>query len=327
MKKKYIFALAAGIALLAIGLFYRHEIPTKANSAVRIAKTEISHASAAAPPLHPHGQKIAPTLSSANSQTSKGRPNLGITFQTTSNYKSFIEEALKHPELGGTYFAYRAIFICGVSMGFDGSATFELQPEAKLNAEQGKKELAAHNRLVTICQGMTKDDMRKERVRTIFDDAKKLGDPLMPASVNSPTSYSAVGEERKALLNNLFGVADTAVSASDNFNVLATKKEGEDNLVVYYAGKWLAGADFGEVMMGWQLVGCQFGLDCENGINDNELAYICATTGRCADNRYALYLDILFEGDKSRFDKAIAYSVSMANDIRKKNVDAFVPPK
>lgn len=347
--------------------FYQKQRPVETASAIA-ARVERATLSTANSNAHKGATQNLPAAIPKNEVESFSPIKLGLEMQNVTNFRPFVDKALLHPELGGNYYAYKALFLCRSTIGpnldqpqqvtpvepddissdkiqdfiseIRDLAPADTKPDVLAGLQAGLAAITdqlakpeytllrqmSMNRLQTACQGLTKDDLNDKRIVGIMREGNRLNDPLMLAWHLTSSSPPTSGHAREQMLKSLFDISDSMGIMMQVFPVLVSRTNENQIRMVWYDGQWHSGVDSAMVEMGWTMVGCQFGGECSDTKGDFELAYICGMQYMCADNRYAFFLKYMAFGDKAFFEKAMAYSVGMANNVRSKNYAAFIPP-
>jgi hypothetical protein len=223
--------------------------------------------------------------------------------------------AKQHPDKGGYWYASMAGSYCSeVHLYQQGAPEIGLQPETQIIIKPGSDPEVNQRRqkildeLTIKCQGVTKDD---------FVSPTKL----VEARGQKDIAWAAY------LIENDFEKKAKAI--------LALK----DPLLIYDAGHALTmnhsidGSYYEGALVplriisnAWSLLPCELGISC--GLDNPYVKLQCATRGECYNDLPNLVFNYNAESFVSADrEKIIALSKSMAENIRNKNVEAFLPPR
>ena len=233
-------------------------------------------------------------------------------FNTATNYRAFIFEALKRPREGGYMYAYGAIGACRV----DSNAI-------KTSGTPSAPQREAADTLAKRCD-MTEAERSAAFVQIAHDrQAGNLdADPLMKLTFDVLNAKSV--EQKRDVIASILNSQDPSLLSSLVTAAAVDFKEGANtNVRLHFGGRYYDVDDDADVLFyAMQLAQCSLGEDC--GATSIKTLKLCINYGWCGAS-YAEALRAGLGADRAEFFAQIkALAEQLIIEIRRKNIGAFM---
>ncbi|MGB8856040.1 MAG: hypothetical protein WCC58_05130, partial [Burkholderiales bacterium] len=234
------------------------------------------------------GKNNPPILVTNNSKISE----FARDFQTSKNYREYIDKAKLAPEKGGLFYAYVAASLCERWSNWFGKSE-AIPYEAEVDHAHAQKKQVALEEIRSRCNGVLPGEFGQDFKRMKSDD------PIFQ-TINAIFSEDAV--LRAAGLEKFFESADPvamdfAWSSLTPSKVMNPGETDSEKIVVsgYYDGHWYQG----ESLLALQyatgtLLPCYFGWKCDE--TGTDVLASCVMFDVCGKTRFDIVRDVYFKG-------------------------------
>ncbi|WP_028313071.1 hypothetical protein [Derxia gummosa] len=308
-----------------------------------------------AAPLEPAGGGLAPIRPNSMPQAGNSAA-LYRAMLASGNWRAFVAEAKRHPEMGGYFYARQALRQCA----------FQNLPEGMSGADSRRyvhgENPAAYSRRMRAIERFEQrcaDFLPGEAAAALAGidaEAARAGDALLGPLARLGTALGVVGQGAEpAAAGTGARVADAdwpaagrmpdggqaaGGLASEAPRALATLLAGADPLLwdadalpallgartgaVWFEGRRHGGEDFELMQAALMLVGCGLGSPCDE--RDPLVENACLTGGDCLPTREAVVAQRMLDGDTARLARALALRDRLLRAIGEGRAAAFLAP-
>lgn len=257
-------------------------------------------------------------------------------FNRSQNYRAFIYEALKHPELGGYEYAQQVLTRC---------LKFPLLLASPSTSDTPKKKAIA---ALTMRCDMTKeenteisDKLFSGNINTMIGKMKEyeLAHPNGSYSEQNKEDFSRTEDPLRNLLNTLYTPDASRLEKGEEIrNILASEEPfllklifqsvqttvgDETTRSMFFSGQWYKEFDK-KLFLSNDLAMCNFGMDCS--ATSLAALTLCAIRGYCGENVEDAIRNGVSANNEIQFDEIKKLAQLMTVEIKNGNVDAFLAP-
>ena len=257
-------------------------------------------------------------------------------FNRSQNYRAFIYEALKHPELGGYEYAQQALIRC---------RKFPLLFSSPSTSDTPKKKAIA---TLTMRCDMTKEENKEisdklfsGRINAMIGKMKdyELAHPNASYATQNTEDFSRTEDPMSNLLKALYKPdASTHEKGEGIRNILASEEPfllkqifqsvqttvgDETTRSMFFSGQWYKEFDQ-KLFLSNDLAMCNFGMHCS--ATSLAALTLCAIRGYCGENVEDAIRNGISANNEIQFDEIKKLAQLMTVEIKNRNVNAFLPP-
>ena len=307
MSKSFVAALVAASAIAAAFVWSRPSddprvvaTPAPAVEQRVVAPPPVSAADAPAVATRPAEPSIAvpvvaPTVRAV-------RPSeFGRKLLEAKDLKSFVIEALKHPERGGAYYAALALNQCS-PQGFahmQAMADRTIQKVVVAESTISQERMDAINSALVRCVGFSDGERQ-----ALYAEASRHGvdgsDPLFALSAKLRGGASDRDKVFQSILESGSWALISRTSVPTRL-IQATSHAGPAGTAYRFNGNTYTGAESRALIVGSRLGTCIDGDYCDL---DEQMRTECRATGTCYASREDYVRQRWFNGDHAAYDKA-----------------------
>jgi hypothetical protein len=315
MSKSYLYAFLGLILPIGLGLYFFHAPVNNSTTSRNEIKHEadLRQAVSDITPLLPLSKNSNTLNTEAKPLVSSEISKLARAFFASKNLREFIEMAKQHPELGGNTYLFRAGLLC-MSVHETELKSGQIIPATGEDTAVTKRRQDSLDTLTQLCQGVTSADYSGHTFDQRMIEADQRND-VYDAATSEPVHDKKVAAFLK--LGDIY-----LITRLESGGLHSTSP---NNDAKYYDGNWYPNTpeSLSDIEYAWHLVPCYSGTPC--GKDNPYLMVECALKGKCFDDIQAQLLSAL-NGDKERLTRIQTLAQSIVDNIRKKNVGAFVAP-
>ncbi|GKT15686.1 hypothetical protein AVHY2522_08980 [Acidovorax sp. SUPP2522] len=261
--------------------------------------------------------------------------NVALSAQILSRYndskdlREFVIYAMKHPELGGTYYAVHALSQCK-SVVADGK--YFKQVQTPYSADKTNSDYTSISKSADIlraqCANFITSELSDSRIAEVKSEGVQKKDPLLIAErnflekINSPANNKEEQQQnRKSALTQLLATQDPMV-IEDIGPRIALQVDPDTGVRGYkFNDHFYPLASDTDVGLAIYLLPCGLGLNCNS--TEFDVASRCASGVECSDSRMD-YVKSMLKEKPGAYEKVIKVYEEMINAIARENVSSFL---
>jgi hypothetical protein len=323
MSKTTVLVITSIVTVLIIVIWN----PIKSNTTRLAAQQKPSDTvSQAAPTIHLPAPLLGDHATPKRAPTAEVAPaaqQLPKLSDATSG-RAYVASAWQKPELGGKFHAGRLIDTCALVVQST-NAVSSAQPDISVvGMQQYQDAIHAQRRLSSLCSQLTPEDFeRYSRKRLLADPLS--GDDILAAKSKLFTMATVVKpdqEMRDAATKEILATNDPVLMDELGLRLLTHHRNGK-GAVVYFAGIEYPVSSEPAIAAAIYLLPCSLGLDCSS--NEPGLALECISGAGCHESRFTKVLTEIAGGDKQKYAEILRYQQELAEAIKNKNYEKFIP--
>lgn len=272
-----------------------------------------------------HNQRNAAGFPTTNTvgNNAIGSRELAEGFEHSSNLRAFALAALQKPEIGGVYYARKAIEYCASPLLANGTVLLNTaQAMAAKDAATFARRQQLLSNYVNRCQGLTPSDVRAGDINFI-SKTNEGKDPLLGAK----SAYLMAGESienRSRAIRDLLALSDPNIIAELSANLLQVDAQDPKNTRLYFDGNWYSDErSVAEISAATAYSACLLGLRCDSESRMSEAACILQSEN-CGLSAIELFMKF-YRVDSSRRSRVEEYGARMVAAVRNTELSVFIP--
>ena len=238
--------------------------------------------------------------------------SLITVLKKSSNYSSFIRNALREPDKGGFFYAQTLMTKC---------SQIQFALETNSSNDNDTSKTAALKKFNLRC------DLTPQQYQILLaeNSAAEKRDPLIKIARDLASSDAEIKKSALTLAlksRDPLLIFETSALSFFRTEPSAMGNVGE-NIKTYFNGQWLDESEAIPLRYAQKLVACDFALPCDQ--NDTWLSDLCVTKGECANSRQEYMEQYVYPNQPDWENKVQRYRESIKMAVRNQYVEIFVP--
>lgn len=261
----------------------------------------------------------SPTVSTILPKSRVATPYLNIVkeFHQTKNMRSFIDTAIKKPELGGISLAIAAMYRCEDWIKWPKSIIYDSKMDTHIYA----KRLEALRLSAQICGDLQPEDVDDTARMKLLDMAENKGDIRYALEADLRRAINAKDPNAiRKQVENWLAIKDPYI-----IDVMAQEimlSQSGDAKAYWFEGEKISGEAKTDMRRAMSLVGCAFGQSCDQ--NDRRLAEACVISSICYSSYFDLIKNRTYKDNPEGYARVMKYYERLVDAIKREDIDAFL---
>lgn len=241
-------------------------------------------------------------------------------YNALRNGRVFVLDAVKHPEEGGAFYASWVADICRAVK--DAAMLEQGQPDInQVGADALPLASRALNDLRARCDQFTDEELAALSGRTLSRSRLGAVDVLQSAANRFRKARDRQAKDSAA--QSILELGDPLLI--DRVGLWLLARHAPEGGFLFYDGQRFGLTESSGLAEAMYLLPCELGLSC--GIEDPYLAMLCVSGAGCYGSRQERALMVFADNDPARMAEFKRLASSMAEAIRAKDYDKFIPPR